>query len=140
MKDNVVSVRLWGREIAKLEWQGGYRPSFGRQGAVISFHPDYVRYGWDLDPIGPYNHSIYLVQKGLSDRCRATEYEGLPASFRGPFLMTGGILFFRLGLTAGNFAMPTSRPWTSWLLSENAAWVPWSLFRSCTTASLPKVP
>ena len=83
MKDSVVSVWLWGREIAKLEWEGGYRPSFGKQGAVISFHPDYVSYGWDLDPIGPYNHSIYLVQKGLSDRCRAAEYEGLPRFLSG---------------------------------------------------------
>lgn len=83
MKDNVVSVRLWGREIAKLEWLGGYRPSFGRQGAIISFHPDYVSYGWDLDPIGPYNHSVYLVQRGLSDRCRASEYEGLPRFLSG---------------------------------------------------------
>lgn len=83
MKENVVSVQLWGREIAKLEWRGGYRQKFGKLGAVISFHPDYTSYGWDLDPIGPYNHSIYLVQKGLSDWCRATEYEGLPRFLSG---------------------------------------------------------
>ena len=83
MKDHVVSVLLWGREIAKLEWLGGYKPGFGRQGAKISFHPDYMSYGWDLDPIGPYNHSSYLVQKGLSDRCRASEYEGLPRFLSG---------------------------------------------------------
>ena len=83
MKENIVSVQLWGREIAKLEWRGGYRQKFGKLGAVISFHPDYVSYGWDLDPIGPYNRSIYLVQKGLSDWCRATEYEGLPRFLSG---------------------------------------------------------
>lgn len=83
MKENVVSVRLWGREIGKLEWQGGYKPKFGKLGSVISFHPDYVSYGWDLDPIGPYNHGVYLVQKGLSDWCRATEYEGLPRFLSG---------------------------------------------------------
>ena len=83
MKDNVVSVQLWGQEIAKLEWRGGYKPRFGKLGAVISFHPDFVSYGWDLDPIGPYNHSIYLVQQGLSDWCRASEYEGLPRFMSG---------------------------------------------------------
>lgn len=83
MKDNIVSVLLWGREIAKLEWRGGYRQNFGKLGAVISFHPDYVSYGWDLDPIGPYNHSVYLVQKGLSDWCHATENDGLPRFMSG---------------------------------------------------------
>jgi len=83
MKENVVSVLLWGREIAKLEWRGGYKRQFGKLGAVISFHPDYASYGWDLDPIGPYNHSVYLVQKGLSDWCRAREYEGLPRFLSG---------------------------------------------------------
>lgn len=83
MKDNIVSVNLWGREIAKLEWRGGYKQKFGKLGSVISFHPDYTSYGWDLDPIGPYNHSIYLVQRGLSDWCRAKEHEGLPRFLSG---------------------------------------------------------
>ena len=83
MKDNIVSVHLWGREITRLEWRGGYRQRFGKVGAVVSFNPDYVSYGWDLDPIGPYSHSVYLVQKGLSDWCRATEYEGLPRFLSG---------------------------------------------------------
>ena len=83
MKDNIVSVRLWEREICKLEWRGGYRQKFGKLGSVVSFHPDYVSYGWDLDPVGPYNHSIYMVQQGLSDWCRAGEYEGLPRFLSG---------------------------------------------------------
>lgn len=83
MKENVVSVQLWGREVAKLEWRGGYKQKFGKLGAVISFHPEYASYRWDLDPIGPYNHSMYLVQKGLSDWCRANEYEGLPRFLSG---------------------------------------------------------
>lgn len=83
MKENIVSVLLWGKEICKLEWRGGYKQKFGKLGAVISFHPDFVSYGWDLDPIGPYNHSIYLVQRGMSDWCRATEYEGLPRFLSG---------------------------------------------------------
>lgn len=83
MKENIVSVRLWGREIAKLEWHGGYKQKFGKLGSIVSFHPDYVSYGWDLDPIGPYNHSIYVVQQGLSAWCRAKEYEGLPRFLSG---------------------------------------------------------
>lgn len=83
MKENIVSVRLWGREIAKLEWRGGHKQKFGKLGSIVSFHPDYVSYGWDLDPIGPYNHSIYMVQQGLSDWCRAKEYEGLPRFLSG---------------------------------------------------------
>lgn len=83
MKDNIVSVRLWGREICRLEWLGGYKQRFGKLGAAVSFHPDYVSYGWDLDPIGPYNRSTYLVQKGLSDWCRAKDCEGLPRFLSG---------------------------------------------------------
>lgn len=83
MKENIVSVRLWEKEIARLEWRGGYKQKFGKLGAIVSFHPDYVSYGWDLDPIGPYNHSIYMVQKGMSDWCRAKEYEGLPRFLSG---------------------------------------------------------
>lgn len=83
MKDNIISVLLWGREICKLKWNGGYKPHFGKLGSIVSFHPDYVSYGWDLDPIGPYNHSIYMVRQGLSDWCRATDYEGLPRFLSG---------------------------------------------------------
>ena len=83
MKDNIVSVQLWGREIYKLEWRGGYKQKFGKLGSIVSFHTDYVSYGWDLDPIGPYNHSIYMVRQGLSDWCRAKEYEGLPRFLSG---------------------------------------------------------
>ena len=83
MRENIVSVQLWGREICKLEWHGGYRQKFGKLGAVVSFHSDYVSYGWELDPIGPYNSNVYLVQKGMSDWCRASEHEGLPRFLSG---------------------------------------------------------
>ena len=83
MKGNIVSVFLWGREICKLQWQGGYKQGFGKLGSLVSFSPEYVSYGWDLDPIGPYNSSVYLVQRGMSDWCRATENEGLPRFLSG---------------------------------------------------------
>ena len=41
MKDNIISVLLWGREICKLKWNGGYKPHFGKLGSIVSFHPDY---------------------------------------------------------------------------------------------------
>jgi hypothetical protein len=32
MNGNIVSVRLWEREVAKLEWRGGYKKKFGKLG------------------------------------------------------------------------------------------------------------
>lgn len=83
MKNNIVSVRLWGHEICLLEWRGGYKPRFGKLGAVVSFNPDFHHLGLDPDPLGPYSLSKYIVQKGLSDLCRATEYDGLPRFLSG---------------------------------------------------------
>lgn len=40
MKENIVSVQLWGREVCKLEWRGGYKQRFGKLGSVVSFHPE----------------------------------------------------------------------------------------------------
>lgn len=83
MKDNVVTVSLYGREICKLIWQGGYRKGFGKVGALVSFNPDYHGFGFDIDPLGPFNRSTYLVRQGLSDICRQNEYEGLPRFLSG---------------------------------------------------------
>lgn len=83
MKNNIVSVLLWGREICKLRWEGVYRSNFGKVGALISFNPEYHTFGFDVDPIGPYSLSTYLVQKGMSDICRAGEYEGIPRFLSG---------------------------------------------------------
>lgn len=78
MKSNIVSVLLWGKEICKLQWQGGYIKGFGKVGTKISFSPNYNDYVFDVDPIGPCRKSFYWVQRGMSDIFRATEYEGLP--------------------------------------------------------------
>ena len=78
MKNNIVSVLLWGKEICKLKWEGGYRQKFGKVGSLISFNPEYHSFGFDVDPVGFYNHSTYLVQKGMSDICHANEYNGIP--------------------------------------------------------------
>lgn len=83
MKNNIVSVLLWGKEIAKLRWEGGYRSNFGKVGSRVSFNPDYHTFGFDVDPVGFYNLSTYLVQQGLSDICRANEYEGIPRFLSG---------------------------------------------------------
>lgn len=37
MKNNIVKVLLWDKEICKLQWDGGYKKGFGKVGAHISF-------------------------------------------------------------------------------------------------------
>lgn len=83
MKDNVVTVSLYGKEICRLIWQGGYRKGFGKVGAVVSFNPDYHGFGFDVDPLGPYSLSTYFVRRGLSDICRQGDFEGLPRFLTG---------------------------------------------------------
>lgn len=83
MKNNIVSILLWGKEIGKLRWEGGYRPKFGKVGSLISFNPEYHSFGFDVDPVGFYSLSNYLVRKGLSDICRANEYDGIPRFLSG---------------------------------------------------------
>ncbi|MBO5181809.1 MAG: type II toxin-antitoxin system HipA family toxin [Paraprevotella sp.] len=83
MKDNIISVLLWGKEVCKLKWEGGYRPKFGKVGSLVSFNPEYRSFGFDIDPVGFYNLSTYLVQKGMSDICRANEYDGIPRFLSG---------------------------------------------------------
>lgn len=83
MKNNIVKVLLWDKEICKLQWDGGYKKGFGKVGAHISFNPDYHNFGFDIDPLGIYSKSSYLVRKGLSALCRASEYEGLPRFLSG---------------------------------------------------------
>lgn len=83
MKDNIVSVRLWGHEICLLEWQGGYKRGFGKIGSKVSFNREYRTLGFDVDPIGPYKLSTYLVSEGMTDILRATENEGLPRFLSG---------------------------------------------------------
>jgi serine/threonine-protein kinase HipA len=83
MKDNVVTVYLYGREICKLIWEGGYRKGFGKIGSLVSFHPEYHSCGFDVDPLGPFRSSNYFVRLGLSEICRRDEYEGLPRFLSG---------------------------------------------------------
>lgn len=83
MKNNVITVLLYGKEICRIQWQGGYRKGFGKAGSLVSFNPEYRTSGFDVDPLGPYSLSTYLVQKGMSDICRQGEYEGLPRFLSG---------------------------------------------------------
>ena len=83
MKNNVITVLLYGKEICRIQWQGGYRKGFGKVGSLVSFNPEYRTFGFDVDPLGPYSLSTYLVQKGMSDICRQGEYEGLPRFLSG---------------------------------------------------------
>lgn len=83
MKNNIITVFLYGKEICRIQWQGGYRKGFGKVGSLVSFNPEYRTFGFDVDPLGPYSLSTYLVQKGMSDICRQGEYEGLPRFLSG---------------------------------------------------------
>jgi len=78
MRNNVVSVFLWGEEICRLEWSGDYKKGVGKLGAIVTFSDSYADTPWDLDPLGCYNKGVFLVRQGLSDWCRASEYEGIP--------------------------------------------------------------
>ena len=83
MKNNVICVNLWGKEICRLEWVGGYKDRFGKVGSKVSFNPQYHTYGYNLDPLGIYSTDNYMVRQGLSDLCRAKDYEGLPRFLSG---------------------------------------------------------
>ena len=94
MKNNIVSVRLWGNEICLLEWVGGYKNGFGKVGAKVSFNKGYKNFGFDVDPIGPYSLSVYLVKAGLTDIIRAKDNEGLPRFLSGSLPDDWGIKVF----------------------------------------------
>lgn len=84
IKGNILSVSLYGKEICKIQWVGGYKEKFGKQGAKISFNPEYKDYGFDADPLGEFSLQKYFVQKGLSQICHANNnYEGLPRFLSG---------------------------------------------------------
>lgn len=83
MTGNAVSVFLWGKEICKLQWVGGYKKGFGKIGAIVSFNKGYAESGLDLDPLGTFSTQYYFVKEGLSEWCRATEYEGIPRFISG---------------------------------------------------------
>ena len=102
MKNNVIKVFLYGREICKLQWNGGYKPGFGKLGSVVSFNPDYHTFGFDIDPMGPYSLSTYFVRKGMSDICRRGEYEGLPRFLSGSLPDDWGNQVFSQWIDANN--------------------------------------
>ena len=83
MKNNIVRVSLWGNDICLLEWEGGYRNGFGKVGAQVTFSRAYLSTPYDVDPIGPYKRSSYIVTKGLSDYLRAKDNDGLPRFLSG---------------------------------------------------------
>lgn len=83
MRNNIVNVLLWGKEVCRLQWQGGYKDRFGKIGSLVSFSPEYKSYGYDVDPLGKYNRGSLFASRGLSDICRAKEDEGLPRFLSG---------------------------------------------------------
>lgn len=102
MKNNILTVFLYGKEICRIQWQGGYRQGFGKVGSIVSFNPEYHTFGFDVDPLGPYRLSTYLVHKGMSDICRQGEYEGLPRFLSGSLPDDWGNQVFSQWIEANN--------------------------------------
>lgn len=102
MKNNILTVFLYGKEICRIQWQGGYRQGFGKVGSIVSFNPEYHTFGFDIDPLGPYRLSTYLVHKGMSDICRQGEYEGLPRFLSGSLPDDWGNQVFSQWIEANN--------------------------------------
>ena len=78
MKENIVSVVLWGRKVCTIRWDGGYQKGFGRIGSVVSFERGFSELGYDISPLR-YSIRSPLVIRGLSIPCHENEYEGLPS-------------------------------------------------------------
>lgn len=78
MKDNVLMVKMWGREVCSILWDGGYEKGFGRRGAVFNFVKTFPEFGYDIAPLA-YPLSDPMVQRGLPITCREKEYGGLPS-------------------------------------------------------------
>lgn len=78
MKDNIISVVLWGKKVCSIRWDGGYRKGFGRIGSVVSFERGFSESGYDISPLR-YSIKDPLVTRGLAIPCHENEYEGLPA-------------------------------------------------------------
>lgn len=90
---------LWGHEVCAMKWEGGYLPRFGKLGAKITFNPDYHRMGCDLDPLGRFSTSTFMVKKGLSETLRLNEYEGIPRFISGSLPDDWGNKVFRQWIT-----------------------------------------
>lgn len=67
MKDNVVTVTLYGREICKLIWQGGYRKGFGKVGALVSFTMN-ENGCWRLAPAYDITFTVNYKNRFIGDR------------------------------------------------------------------------
>ena len=74
MRDNVLKVMLWGEEVGRLQWIDM------RKIACFTFHPDFVRKGWNIAPLlSPLDEikphvPIYGERSSAGNRL----YQGLP--------------------------------------------------------------
>ena len=67
MRNNVICVNLWGKEICRLEWIGGFKERFGKIGSKVSFNPQYSACGYNLDPLGIYSSDDFSLQAGIPE-------------------------------------------------------------------------
>lgn len=78
MKNNILSVKLWGEKVCSIKWDGSYQKGWGRVGAVVSFSRDFAARGLDISPLKLSLRDPYLL-RGIAIPCHENEYEGLPA-------------------------------------------------------------
>lgn len=110
MKNNIIKVNLWDKEICRLSWQGGYKKGFGKIGAKVSFNPEYHTFGFDVDPLGPFSATRHFVREGMSDICRVAEYEGLPRFLSGSLPDDWGNLVFSSWISSNNLRISDVTP------------------------------
>ena len=76
MKDNVVQVNLWDKNVGLLSWDDK------RGCSVFQFDKDFMQYGWNIAPLVAPLDSVYVQRTFPMSGNREKLYAGLPAKFK----------------------------------------------------------
>lgn len=72
MKDNVVQVNLWDKNVGLLSWDDK------RGCSVFQFDQDFMQYGWNIAPLVAPLDSVYVQRTFPMSGNREKLYAGLP--------------------------------------------------------------
>lgn len=72
MKDNVVQVNLWDKNVGLLSWDDK------RSCSVFQFDQDFMQYGWNIAPLVAPLDSVYVQRTFPMSGNREKLYAGLP--------------------------------------------------------------
>ena len=72
MKDNVVQVNLWDKNVGLLSWDDK------RSCSVFQFDKDFMQYGWNIAPLVAPLASVYVQRTFPMSGNREKLYAGLP--------------------------------------------------------------